>query len=192
MKTNLLRRIACLLTVVLLVNGSGFRSFAAGVPEEGLKTAVTADSNIDLADDEIKATSVTVSPATLRLAPGEKRALTATILPLEASLNKIDASANSMDASLNRVTWKSTDESIAKVYYNINEGLAGEDPTDSGPSPADTSTEEVGGKDSEGNENANYFEATARVFTYGAGLVYLTAKLPNRSEEHTTELQSHA
>lgn len=120
MKTNLLRRIACLLTAVLLVNGSGFRSFAAE-EAESIKPAVTADSTIDLADnDEIKATSVTVSPATLRLAPGEKRALTATILPLEASLNKIDASANSMDASLNRVTWKSTDESVAKVDASGN------------------------------------------------------------------------
>ena len=129
MKTNLLRRIACLLTAVLLVNGSGFRSFAAG-EAESIKPAVTADSTIDLADnDEIKATSVVVSPATLRMTPGEKRALSVKILPEEASINKVDASTNSMEASLNRVTWTSSDDSIAKVDASgnvvaIKEGVA--------------------------------------------------------------------
>ena len=138
MKLNLLRRTACLLTAVLLVNGSALNGFAAEMPADSFKSAetlelssgVTANSTTDLADnDEIKATSVVVSPATLRMTPGEKRALSVKILPEEASINKVDASTNSMEASLNRVTWTSSDDSIAKVDASgnvvaIKEGVA--------------------------------------------------------------------
>ena len=76
------------------------------------------------------------------------------------------------------ITWTSSDESIAKIYGIVNE-TEDDDEAETETEDEDTDGEEIETGETEAPGNRNYFTATARIETLGAGYVYLTATLPN-------------